>query len=66
MELLLAAINFFILVIIIGLIIYLFITLVKLSIKLNDLKYKITKPTIPFQNNNTFQYTENTPGKNLL
>jgi hypothetical protein len=66
MNSLFSLINLLLLLVICGIIIYLFIKVITLSIKLNDLKYKVEKPTIPFQNNNTFLYTDNTSGKNLL
>ena len=59
-------ITFVLLFVILGVLGYLFYRLVTLSIKLNDYKYYLQRPQIPFENKNTFEYTINTPSKNLL
>lgn len=45
---------------------YLFVELVKLSMRLNKVKYAIQKPKIPFNEPQTFDYAIETPAKSLL
>lgn len=62
----LSLINFTCLLVILVLLVYFFIRLVRLSSKINDLKYYVYKPNIPFQEKSDFPYIISAPSKNLL
>lgn len=62
----LSLINFVSLLVIMVLLVYFFIMLVKISTKMNDLKYYIYKPLIPFQEKKDFPYMIAAPTKSLL
>jgi hypothetical protein len=49
-----------------GLITFLFVELIRLSKKTNDLRYYMQKPSIPFQEKQDFPYLVNSPSKDLL
>jgi len=66
METILSIVSFILLLALIGVLAYLYIQLVKLSVKLNDLKYYAQRPQIPFQNKADFPYTVNSYSKNLV
>lgn len=66
MELVLSIISFVLLLAMIGVLAYLYIQLVRLSVKLNDLRYYSQRPQIPFQNKSDFPYTVNSYSKNLI
>lgn len=66
METVLSVISFVLLLVLIGILAYLYIQLVKLSVKLNDLKYYSQRPQIPFQNKADFPYAVNSYSKNLV
>lgn len=66
MELVLSIISFVLLLCLVGTLAYLYIQLLKLSVKLNDLRYYSQRPQIPFQNKGDFPYTLNSYSKNLV
>ena len=45
---------------------FLFFKLVKISVELNDLRYYIKRPLIPFEEKTNFPYLIETPSKSLL
>lgn len=62
----LSLINFVSLLVFLVLLVYFFIRLVQMSSKINDLKYYVYKPIIPFHEKKDFPYMIITPTKNLL
>lgn len=66
MESIVEWISFALLILIIIVLAYMFVQLVKLSNKLNDLRYYVQRPHIPFEEKASFPYTVTTPSKYLL
>lgn len=66
MDNVLSVVSFLILLVLIVVIVYMFIKLMQLSVKLNDMKYFAQRPQIPFQESKNFPYAVQTPAKNLI
>lgn len=66
MEGALSVISFVLLLCLVGVLVYLYIQLLKLSVKLNDLRYYSQRPQIPFENRGDFPYTVKSYSKNLV
>lgn len=62
----LSLINFTCLLIILVMLVYFFFALIRISDKINDLKYYVYKPLIPFHEKTDFPYMIITPTKNLI
>jgi hypothetical protein len=57
---------FIFLILILTILAYFFIRVIQLSITVNDLRYFIERPRIPFDEKKDFPYLINSPSKNLL